>query len=67
MGGGGGKEEVYDDLEHLLNCEELKSNEDITSKYWEAFGTDTLKRHTSYIKKNISLFFNNLHRSRTKV
>ena len=23
-------------LEHLLNCEELKSIEGITSKYWEA-------------------------------
>ena len=23
-------------LEHLLNCEELKSSEDIGCKYWEA-------------------------------
>ena len=29
-------------LDHLLNCEELKLIEDITSKYWEARGRMTL-------------------------
>ena len=29
-------------LEHLLNCEEIKSIEDTTSKYWEARSRMTL-------------------------
>ena len=35
-------------LEHLLNCEELKSIEDITSKYWDARRRMTLLLNQEY-------------------